>query len=208
MVAEDPALDPGLGSVERAALTSDAYVFYTQTSGKVDMFDPDTYPEYRFLADLEPCTDGWKWTAFAIVEVDELLDLPQVANKITAPPDPPDETATPTAFGPRAMRRTRHFRYFGFARLQVEPRRAEEVLRAINDDTTPGYSGSAMVRGKFRIIVELGSDESHDEVCDRLKQLQVVPGVIENGVEAARVTGLEYYYRPRKQRVGEPEEAA
>jgi hypothetical protein len=208
MAAVDPALDPGLGSVEMAATVSDVYVFFTQTSNKVAHFDKDAHPDYRFLADLDPCTDGWRWTAFAIVEVDDLLSLSQVANEITAPPDPPDETATPTKFGARAMRRTRHFPYFGFARLQVEPRRAEEVLYAINDDSTPGYSGSAMVKGKFRIIVELGSDDSPDEVCERLRELQTVGGVIENGVEAARVTGLEYYYRPDKRRVGEPEEPA
>ena len=37
------------------------------------------------------------------------------------------------------MRRTRHFPYFGFAGLRVELRRAEEVLSAINEDTTDGY---------------------------------------------------------------------
>jgi hypothetical protein len=208
MAAVDPDLDPGLGSVEMAATVSDVYVFFTQTSNKVANFDKEAHPDYRFLADLDPCTGGWRWTAFAIVEVGELLRLPEMANEITAPPDPPDETATPTKFGARAMRRTRHFPYFGFARLQVEPRRAEEVLNAINDDTTPGYSGSAIVKGKFRIIVELGSDESPAEVCERLMQLQTVGGVIENGVEAARVMGPQYYYRPDKRTVGEPEEPA
>jgi len=32
--------------------------------------------------------------------------------------------------------------------------------------------------------------------------------VSEGGVEAALVTGDEYYYRPKKRRVGEPEEAS
>jgi hypothetical protein len=204
----DPVLDQSLSAVVKAALCRDSYVFYTETSNKVGPFDPDQNREFRFLADLEACTEGWRWTAFAIIDVDEMLQFSEMANRIVVPPDPPDETATPTKFGARAMRRTRHFRYFGFARLQVEPRRVEEVLRAINDDTTPGYSGSAMVRGKFRIMVELGSDESPDEVCERLKQLQVVGGVVENGVEAAQVTGPEYYYRPSKRTVGEPEEEA
>ncbi len=207
MVA-DPALDPGLGSVESAALSSDAYVFYTDTSGKVGPFDPRANPAYRFLADLEPCTDGWKWTAFAVVEVDDLLSLPQVANQITVDPDPPDETATPAKFGPLHMRRTRHFPYFGFARLRVELRRAEEVLSAINEDTTDGYSGSAMVRGKkFQVIVELGAD-SPEKVCERLKALQDVSGVAREGVEAAQVTGQQYVYKGSKRKVGEPEETS
>jgi len=199
--------DPGLGSVERAAVMRDSYVFYTETSNKVPNFDPTQYPDYRFLADLERCTEGWKWTAFAIVEVEDLFMLREEALRITEPPDPPDEVALPTKHGTRVMRRTKHFPYFGFARLQVDARRAEEVLSAINDETTPGYSGSAIVRGRFRIIVELGS-EVREEVCERLQALQAVPGVSEGGVEAALVTGDEYYYRPKKRRVGEPEEAS
>jgi len=191
MVSADPAWDPGQGPSERAARTPDAYVFYTDTSGKVGSFDPEANPEYRFLADLEPCTEGWKWTAFAIVEVDELLSLPQ--------------TATPSKFGPLHMRRTRHFEYFGFARLRVVPRRADEVLSAINENTTDGYSGSAMVRGKFQVIVELGAD-SPEQVCERLKALQGVPGVAQEGVEAARVKGQQYFYQGYKRNVGELEE--
>lgn len=206
MASEDPAQDPGLGSVERAALSSDSYVFYTETSGKVGTFDPKANPEYRFLADLEPCTEGWRWSALAIVEVGDLYELKEFADRITVPPDPVDETAMPTKFGPTVMRRTKHFRHFGFARLQVEPRRANEVLRAINETTTSGYSGSAMVRGRFRIIVELGSDESPDEVCERLKALENVAGVVR--VESARVTGAEYVYAGEKRKVGEPEEAS
>jgi hypothetical protein len=205
MVSADPAWDPGQGPAERAARTPDAYVFYTDTSEKVVSFDPEANPEYRFLADLEPCTEGWKWTAFAIVEVDELLSLPQVANQITVDPDPPDETATPSKFGPLHMRRTRHFEYFGFARLRVDPRRADEVLSAINENTTDGYSGSAMVRGKFQVIVELGAD-SPEKVCERLKALQGVPGVAQDGVEAARVKGQQYFYQGYKWNVGELEE--
>ena len=176
MVSADHARDPGQGPAERAARTLDAYVFYTDTSEKVGSFDPEAHPKYRFLADLEPCTEGWKWTAFAIVEADELLKLPEVANEITVDPDPPDEIATPTKFGPDHMRRTRHFEYFGFARLRVVLRRSDEVLSAINENTTDGYSGSAMVRGEFQVIVELGAD-SPEDVCERLQALQGVPGV-------------------------------
>jgi hypothetical protein len=202
----DPVLDPGLGAVERAAVSADSYVFYKETSGKVGPFDPGSNTDYRFLADLEPCTDGWLWTAFAIVESDDLYRLAEVADRITVPPDPVDQTTTPTKFGPLVMRRTKHYPYFGFARLQVEQRRGNEVLDAINENTTPGYSGSAMVKSqRFRIIVELGA-ETPDEVCERLMALAEVPGVI--GVDGARVTGDEYFYRPVKRRVGEPEEAS
>jgi len=33
-----------------------------------------------------------------------------------------------------------------------------------------------------------------------------IPGVTEGGVDAAQVTGEGYYYRPRKRRVGRPED--
>ena len=198
----DPALDPSLSAFEKAARIKDSYVFYTDTANKVGSFDKDHNPEFRFLADLEACTDGWRWTAFAIIDVEEGLQLSELANRITAPPDPPDETAQPVKFGPAVMRRTKHYPYFGFARLHVQRRRMDEVLLAINE-STPGYSGSAAVSGAFQIIVELGAEAS-DDVCERLQALGDVPGVTH--VEAARVTGEEYYYRPRKRRVGASEE--
>jgi hypothetical protein len=205
METDDPVQDPSLGPVEKAARGRDVYVFYTQTSNKVPSFDPDKNKDYRFLADLEPCTDGWKWSAFSIIEVEDLLQLREAAERITVDPDPPDETAKPGKYGQRVLRRTKHYPYFGFARLNVERRRVGEVLRAINEDTTPGYSGSALVQGKFEILVELGA-ETRGEVCDRIQALAEVPGVI--GVEGARVTGDEYYYNGRKRKVGEPEDAA
>jgi hypothetical protein len=200
----DPALDPSLSAFEKAARVKDSYAFYTDTSDKVGPFDQDQNKEFRFLADLEPCTDGWRWTAFAIIEVVDVLQLSEVANRIVAPPDPVDETSFPVKYGARVMRRTKHYPYFGFARLHVERRRMDEVLLAINDDTTPGYSGSAAVSGAFQIMVELGADAS-DGVCERLQALGDVSGV--TNVEAARVTGQQYYYRPSKRMVGAPEEA-
>jgi hypothetical protein len=200
----DPVLDPSIGPVEKAALSPDSYVFYKETSGKVGPFDPEANPEFRFLADLEPCSDGWSWTAFAVLELDDQLRVSEVAHRITAPPDPPDKTANPVSYGPLAMRRTKHFPYFGFAQLHVQRRRLEEVLRAINEATTPGYSGSAAVRGDFQIIVELGA-ETPDEVCAQLSALAEVPGV--TGAESAQVTGNEYYYRPSKRRLGSSEAA-
>ena len=199
----DPLLDPTLSGFEKAARGRDSYVFYTDTSDKVGPFDPIRNSEFRFLADLEACTDGWRWTAFAIIEVDDLLQLSTVANRITAPPDPPDETATPVKYGAKVMRRTKHYKYFGFARLHVPRRRVDEVLLTINEDTTPGYSGSAAVTGRFNIIVELGA-ETPDEVCVRLQALGDVSGV--TNVEGARVTGQQYYYRPDKREVGVAEE--
>jgi hypothetical protein len=200
----DPALDPSLSAFEKAARVKDSYVFYTDTSDKVGPFDPNQNQEFRFLADLEACTDGWRWTAFAIIEVEDMLQLSAVANRIVAPPDPVDETAYPVKYGREVMRRTKHYPYFGFARLHVQRRRLDEVLLAINEATTPGYSGSAAVSGAFQIIVELGAEAS-DDVCERLQALDDVPGV--TNVEAARVTGEQYYYRPSKRMVGAPEEA-
>jgi hypothetical protein len=200
----DPVLDPSLGSIEKAVLSPDTYVFYKETSGKVEQFDQDENPEFRFLADLTACTEGWSWTAFAVIELDDQLRLSEVAHRITAPPDPPDKTAKPVSYGPLAMRRTKHFPYFGFAQLHVQRRRVEEVLRAINEATTPGYSGSAAVSGDFQIIVELGA-ETPDEVCVQLSALAEVPGV--TGAESAQVTGDEYYYRPSKRKLGSSEAA-
>ena len=78
-------------------------------------------------------------------------------------------------YGQKVMRRTKHYPYFGFARLNVERRRVEEVLRAINEEDHPGYSGSALVQGRFEIIVEVGGD-TPDEVCDEIQALAEVPG--------------------------------
>jgi len=203
MDEDDPVLDPSLSAVEKAARSRDSYVFYTDTSDKVGSFDTNQNPEFRFLADLEACTDGWRWTAFAIIDVENKLRLSEVANRIVVPPDPPDETATPVKYGTRVMRRTKHYPYFGFARLHVQRRRLDEVLLAINEATTPGYSGSVAVTGALQIIVELGA-EAPDEVCERLQALGDVPGV--TNVEGARVTGQEYYYNGNKRQVGTAEE--
>lgn len=199
----DPVLDPSLSAFEKAARGTDSYVFYTDTSDKVGPFDPEQNHDFRFLADLEPCTEGWRWTAFAIIEVEDMLQLSTAANRIIAPPDPVDETAKPVKYGARVMRRTKHYKYFGFARLHVQRGRVDEVLTAINDDTTPGYSGSAVVTGRFRIIVELGA-ETPNEVCTRLQALGDVSGV--TNVAGARVTGPQYYYKGLKREVGVEEE--
>jgi hypothetical protein len=60
-----------------------------------------------------------------------------------------------------------------------------------------------MVSGKFEIFVEMGSDDP-DQVCVLLMALAEIPGVTD--VEAGQVTGEWYYYRPRKRRVGLPED--
>jgi hypothetical protein len=188
--------------VESAARSSDVYVFYTDTSDKVGHFDPAQNPDFRFLADMEPCPGSpWRWTAFAVIEVADMLQLSTAANRIVAPPDPPDETAKPVKHGSKVLRSPPHFPCFGFARLRVQVGHASEVLDGIDGRT--GYSGSAIVSGKFQILVEMGSDNP-DEVCDLLMGLAEIPGV--TGVEAAQVTGELYYYRPRKRRVCRPED--
>lgn len=188
--------------VEWAARSPDVYVFYTDTSDVVGPFDPETNPEYRFLANLEPCSDGWSWSAIAIVETQNLYDLHGFAEAaVIEQSDHVDETAKPVAHGARVLRSPPHFPNFGFARLRVEKGRAREVLYRI-DDTT-GYSGSAMVSGTFEILVEIGSD-TPEEVCGLLTALADVPGV--TGLEAGLVAGEWYYYRPRKRRVGRPED--
>lgn len=188
--------------VEQAARSPDVYVFYTETTDVVGPFDPERNPDYRFLGNLEPCSDGWRWSAVAVVESSNLYGLPGLADAaLTGPSDPVDETAKPVKHGARVLRSPPHFANFGFARLRVEEFRASEVLYRIDDRT--GYSGSAIVSGKFEIFVELGSDDA-DEVCGLLMALAEIPGVTD--VEAGQVTGDLYYYRPRKRRVGRPED--
>ena len=190
--------------VDWAARSSDVYVFYTDTGDVVGPFDPETNPEYRFLANLEACpgSEGWRWSAIAIVETPNLYDLRGLADAaLTGPSDPVDEAAKPVKKGSKVLRSPPHFPNFGFARLRVEKDRASEVLDEIDHRT--GYSGSAIVSGKFEILVELGSDDP-EEVCELLLALADIPGVTD--VEAAQVTGEWYYYRPRKRRVGRPED--
>lgn len=192
----------GIDPAESAARSSDVYVFYTDMGDVVGPFNPDENPNYRFLANLEPCSDGWRWSAIAIVESPNLHELPGLADAVVADPsDGVDETAKPVKHGGRVLRSPPHSPNFGFARLRVDEGRASEVLYRIENST--GYSGSAMVSGTFEILVEIGSDDAA-EVCGLLMALADVPGVIE--VEAGQVTGEWYYYRPRKRRVGRPED--
>ena len=188
--------------VESAAQSSDVYVFYTDTDDVVGPFDPNKNPEYRFLANLEACSDGWRWSAMAIIESPNLYELRGLADAaLTGPSDPVDETAKPVKHGSRVLRSPPHFPNFGFARLRVEKGRASEVLDEIDRKT--GYSGSAMVSGKFEILAEIGSFDP-DEVCDLLMALADISGVTD--VQAGQVSGEWYYYRPRKRRVGRPED--
>jgi len=192
--------------VESAARSSDVYVFYTDTGDVVGPFDPEKNSKYRFLANLnlQDCSNGWRWSAIAIVESPNLYELRGLAEAaLTGPSDPVDETAKPVKHGAKVLRSPPHFPNFGFARLQVEEYRAREVLYRIDNRT--GYSGSAIVSGEFEILVEMGSDDP-DEVCKLLMDLADIPGVTKDGVEAAQVTGELYYYRPRKRRVGRPED--
>jgi hypothetical protein len=205
---DDPLLDPNLDPVEKAAISPDVYVFYEGTSDLVGRFVPERNPEVRFLADMQ----GWLWTAMAIVEINDLYELQPLVDRLLAgPEDPVDDSAKPVKYGAEVLRRTKHFPYFGFARLQVEVGKALDVLDAINDDSTPGYAGSALVAGRFRILVEIGGDTPDD--------LQVRLAAVGDGIdgisnkETGHLTGEFYYYRRpggviRKRRIGEQEESA
>jgi hypothetical protein len=201
----DPLLDPNLDPVEKAAISPDVYVFYENTSDLVDRFIPQENPKVRFLADME----GWLWTAMAIVEVDDLYELqPMVDRVLAGPQDPSDDSAKPVMYGSEALRRTKHFPYFGFARLQVVVGKAIEVLDAINN--APGYAGSALVVGKFRILVEIGGD-TPGELQARLAAVgDGIDGISDK--ETGQLKGEFYFYRRpgdviRKRRIGEQEES-
>jgi hypothetical protein len=189
--------------VELAARSRDVYVFYRDTTDLVEPFVPDAHPEYRFLANTDPCPDSaWSWSGLAIIEAENLYELRGMADEaVIEQSDHVDETAKPVKFGAKVLRSPPHFPNFGFARLRVAQGSAPAVLDEINDHT--GYSGSALVSGKFEIFVEMGSDDP-DEVCGLLMALAEIPGVTD--VEAGQVTGDLYYYRPRKRRVGRPED--
>lgn len=205
---DDPLLDPNLDPVEKAAISPDVYVFYENTSDVVGRFVPEKNPGVRFLADMQ----GWSWTAMAIVEINDLYELQSLVNSVLAgPQDPVDDSAKPVKYGAEVLRRTKHFPYFGFARLQVEVGNALDVLDAINDDSTPGYAGSALVAGKFRILVEIGGD-TPDDLVARLAALgEGIDGISDK--DTGQLAGEFYYYRrPRevikKRRIGEMEESA
>lgn len=193
------ATDPFAG-VHQAAEGSDVYVFYTGTKPDlVDRFDPDANRQFRFLAS----TEGWRYSALAVVEVENLYDLPSVADSVLSnPEDPVDDTAKPVMYGSRVLRSSKHYPYFGFVRLRTEKGRAVEVLQAIDDASVPGYAASALVSGTFEILVEIGG-ETEDEMRNNLaNSLQGIDGIVDQ--QGAEVGGL-YYYRPRKRRVGETE---
>jgi hypothetical protein len=189
--------------VELAARKPDVYVFYKDTTDLVGPFVPDKNPKYRFLANVEHCPDSaWSWSGLAIIEAQNLYELPGLADEaVIEQSDHVDETAKPVKFGAKVLRSPPHYPNFGFARLRVEEGRALEVLDAI--DHSAGYSGSALVSGMFEILVELGSDDP-EEVCELLVGLAEISGVTD--VVAGQVTGDLYYYRPRKRRVGRPED--
>ena len=175
--------------VEQAARLPDVYVFFTATRGMVDKFAPAGNPAFRFLADLQ----GWRWTAMAIVEPLDLFELSVVAGRVmTSPDDPVDETAKPVTYGTEVLRHTKHFPHFAFARLRVEEGRALEVLEAVN--AADGYAGSALVSGKFHILVEIGGDTP--------EELQANLGALGSGIggitdkEVGLLAGEHYFYKP------------
>ena len=191
--------DP-FGGVQQAAESKDVYVFYTGTNPElVDEFDPDANPQLRFLGSME----GWRYSAMAVVEVENLYDLPGVANGVpSSPDDPVEDAAKPVMYGPRVLRSSKHYPYFGFVRVSAEKGREVEVLRAIDEDSVSGYAASALVSGTFHILVEIGGD-TLDEMRNNLANgLEGIDGIVEQ--QGAEVVGL-YYYRPDKRMVGENE---
>lgn len=202
MVANEE-LDP----VEQAVRNPDVYVFYTGTTGRVEALDPnpDKDPEFRFLADLEPLTEGWLWSAMAIVKLEDLYDVKPVADRVLGGRDDTvDDAEKPGHPGERVLRRTRHFPHFGFARLRLAAGKALELLNAINDDTV-GYSGSALIAGgRFDMLVELGG-ATPGEMEQSLAALGDLEGVEE--VQSGRVVG-EFYYEGTRRMIGESEETA
>lgn len=197
---------------EDALRARDVYVYYSGTRELIKTLDPNPtkFPELRFLADIESGSEGEDWTAMAIVEVDSLYGLSSVADRLLAgPEDPVDDAEKPVLYGAAVLRRTKHFPFFGFARLKVDVGKARPVLEAI--DAAQGYSGSALVSGgKFNALVELGGEEP-EEVGQRLADLGGVPGV--SGSLSGIVAGDEFYYgrtpaEARRRRIGQSEEMA
>lgn len=203
MVANDE-LDP----VEQAVRNPDVYVFYTGTTGRVEALNPDPNkdPEFRFLADLEPLTDGWSWSAMAIVKLGDLYDVKPVADRVLGGRDDTvDDAEKPAHPGERVLRRTRHFPHFGFARLRLAEGKALQVLNAVNKKNMAGYSGSALIAGgRFDMLAELGG-ATPGEMEQSLAALGDLEGVDE--VQSGRVVG-EYYYEGTRRVIGESEEPA
>ena len=189
----DPVLDPRLSAFEKAASARTPTCSTRTRRIRSARSIRRRIPTYRFLADLSPapragvdgvCDHRGRRTCWSF----------RGGHRIIAPPDPVDETAKPVKYGAKVMRRTKHFQYFGFARLQVERGRVDEVLNAINDDTTPGYSGiGAGQRGSSRSSSSWVAD-TPDEVCERLQALgDGLRG--HRAWKARRSRATQYYYR-------------
>lgn len=184
----------GLDPIEAAARCPDVYIFYEDTPrepGKVvGRYDEEGPPpeEFRFIADLDPVTDGWGWKAVGIFELPNLFKVTQVGNSILLEPVDPD-VSKPIKFGATVLRHTKHYPHFGLARVQVERGTAQDVLRQI--DGLTGNAGSAIVAGTYSILVELGG-ETQEELAQAFADLGAIPGVTH---EAGQVVG-RYYYRP------------
>lgn len=195
--------------VEQAVTSRDVYVFYTETSGVVAA-PKECPPGFRFFADMEGLSPGWLWSAMGVAELVEpqsLYDVKSVADRALAgPEDPVDDTEKPVMYGALVLRRTKHFPFFGFARLKVGVGKARQVLDAINDERFEGYNGSALVSGGkygFHVLVEMGG-ATGDEVRQLLEALRGVEGVSE--AELGVVAGDEYCYEGQKRKVGESQE--
>jgi len=184
----------GLDPVETASRCPDVYVCYEDTpreAGKVvGRYDGSNMPpgEFRFIADLDPLAGDWGWTAIAIFELPNLFKLTDVANRILLKPVDPDASKA-TTFGTAVLRRTKHYPYFGFARVQTTRGDALNALRQI--DELNGYAGSALVSGTYSILVELGG-ETPDALSQAFSDLGAISGTSHEG---GQVVGT-YYYRP------------
>lgn len=195
--------------LEQAVTSRDVYVYVTETSGVVAT--KECPRGYRFFAGTEPLSQGWLWSAIGILELAEtesLYDLPPAADRaLDGPADPVDDTEKPVKYGTRVLRRTKHFPFFGFARLKAGIGKANQVLDAINDEIE-GYNGSALVTGGkygFHLLVEMGG-ATRDEVRQRLEALLDVEGV--STAEFGIVAGVEYCYEGQKRTLGETQETS
>jgi Lrp/AsnC ligand binding domain len=166
----------------------DIYVFYRRVSGGfVDRFRQGQVPSIRYAAAVTGPFGG-----VAVKEIDTSQGLvPELVAQMEEEfgDSPADvETAEPIKFGATHIRRSTVFPWSAWSRVKVEPGHGAAVLDAL--DGIPGYNGSAIVRGDFDILVDVGAGSEQD-LNAILLALNAIGGVR----STVSLRTLDSYYR-------------
>lgn len=115
-----------------------------------------------------------EWDGLTILYDINLADVYQTIAMLNSPPsdsvdaaDRPmaSSTATSIKFGTNRIRRSEHEKYEAYALIRTTRPHDESLLNELN--SVPGYTGSALVEGKFDILLLLGG-ATEDELFARI----------------------------------------